>query len=133
MMPEKDSKIDKLLEEYDKTRGIIKTRIERLEDLDRSVQALFPATSDFRNRHLLDEKIKASTMFFDVILKYHQEVNRTVEREIEMRRRLSGDEDGEDEDVRGLIKRLERQGFTVATKTKHEESETNSEEVVDHV
>ena len=110
-----DPEIDKLLSSIRENRDGISKRIVKLDILEKEVQNLYPTTTDFRNRHVLEEKIKATTAFFDVILKHHQEFGRSVEREIEIRRRNDGGS-VDNENIRDIITKLERQGFTIASK-----------------
>jgi len=80
--------IEDLLVAFSEQRDEIKTMLDELEELKRNIDALFPKSMDKRHRIYFEEKVKAATSFFNVLLDMRKEIIRSIKDEIEMRRRI---------------------------------------------
>lgn len=112
-MSENMTKIDELLAEYTIQRDALKEMINDLERLKDKIDTLFPKKLDARYTNFFEEKIKATTEFFRTILDMRKEIIRTVKDEVELRRKLTINEDdpnsiGELIDISGLAKKVEK-------------------------
>jgi hypothetical protein len=83
-----DPDINDLLKEFKESRSQLSSYIEEVDEIRSKVGDLFPKTQDFRNKFVLEEKIKATSSFFSMILNIRQEYNKSIKEEIEMRRKL---------------------------------------------
>ena len=108
-----DDKIPQLLTELTNSRAELTNYITDVGALRQKVGQMFPETLDFRNRYVLDEKIKVMSSFYGVLLNLRQEINKTIKEEIEIRRKLkpgTGDEEGVD--IRALADMVEKHNET---------------------
>jgi len=104
------SKIDGLLQELSASRNELTNYMREFDDLRQKVSAIFPQTTDFRNKFVLEEKIKAASSFYTTLLNIRQEFNKTIKEEIELRRRISPKQKNDEElDVRSIADQLEQQ------------------------
>ena len=85
-----DKEISELLQEHKSNRTKLESYIGKLQPLLDKVDGLFPATLDYRNKFVIEEKIKTMSVFFGTILNFQQEINRSVVSEIEIRRKMTG-------------------------------------------
>jgi len=102
--------INDLLQKITTTRGSLEDDLIEISKIKNKVENLFPADiTDFRNKHLLEEKLKTFNSFFSTLLNIKQEINKSVTGEIEIRRKLLGKEDNSNKtmDVRALADQLE--------------------------
>jgi hypothetical protein len=106
-----DPKIQELLEKLGKSRDELTKYMDDVEKIRLKVDQIFPQGQDFRNKWVLEEKIKAVSSFYSTLLNIRQEFNKTIKEEIEVRRKIeAGDEDGDSNiDVRSLAKMIEEQ------------------------
>jgi hypothetical protein len=124
---EKDPKIDSLIIELEKNRVNIRQKLTDLEGINSQVQKVFPSTLDYRNKFLVDDKVKIVTGFYSTLLNYIQELNRSIKEEIEIRRKnITGDEETKDQDIRNLVKQLKKDGLVVPI----EEKSSNKEQII---
>jgi regulator of replication initiation timing len=80
-------KFEGLINQYEENRDQLKELIKEIEELKQNVKDIMPKNNDFRNRHLVDDKIKILTSFYDTIIKMRQEINKSLKEEIELRRK----------------------------------------------
>ena len=106
-----DPKIQELLEKLGKSRDELTKYMDDVEKIRLKVDQIFPQDQDFRNKWVLEEKIKAISSFYSTLLNIRQEFNKTIKEEIEVRRKIeAGGEDGDSNiDVRSLAKMIEEQ------------------------
>lgn len=92
-------KIDQLLEEMAESRATLRSYVSDVSKLKDKVAQMFPNDLNFRNRFVLDEKIKTMTSFYSVLLNIQQEINKSNKDEIEIRRKLDSTDEGEDTEL----------------------------------
>ena len=80
-----------------------------LDALRTKVDQLFPQGQDFRNKWVLEEKIKAMSSLYSTQLSIRQEYNKTIKEEIDIRRKIVGGEEDSEIDVRALASAMERE------------------------
>lgn len=88
-----DEIVDSLLNEYKVQRDAIKDMIADIEGIKTKVDTLLPKSLDARYARLFEEKIKAITSLFTVLLDMRKEINKTLKDEIELRRRVTQGEE----------------------------------------
>jgi uncharacterized coiled-coil DUF342 family protein len=93
-----DPEIEKLLGQFSESREELSKYMGEVEDIRKKVEAIFPTTTDFRNKFVLEEKIKAMSAFYSTLLNIRQEFNKSIKEEIELRRKMSSTRDGTGED-----------------------------------
>ena len=105
-----DPKVEALLNEYSEGRVELIKDLKSVRDLKDSLTKLFPEDVTFRNRHLLEDKIKTVSGFYSTILNIRQEINKSISNEIDLRRKLVLKEDVDKGkfDVRELASRIEK-------------------------
>lgn len=102
--------VDKLLDEYDIQRSAIKDMIKDIEGIKVKIENLIPNTLNVRYARLFEEKVKAITGLFSVLLDMRKEINKTLKDEIELRRRVSQGEEIQLEemlDIRKFARKVE--------------------------
>lgn len=103
-----NEKIEELLNQLSQSRDALSSYMADVDSLRRKVDGIFPnATADFRNKFVLEEKIKAASSFYSTLLNIRQEYNKTIKEEIEIRRKIVLKDDVEEIDVRELANMLE--------------------------
>lgn len=80
--------IENLLVEFAGQRVEIKDMLGELEVLKKNIDSLFPDTMDKRYKMFFDEKVKAATSFFNVLLDMRKELIKSLKDEIEIRRKI---------------------------------------------
>jgi len=120
-MDSMDPKIDALLDQYEKNRVDLKNKLTNLEQLSGNVNNMFPKNTDFRNRHILDDKLKVMSHFYSTMLSFTQEINRSIKDEIEIRRRNSKGVE-EDFDIRKVAKILDKENLKLVKKNEEKEA-----------
>jgi len=101
-----DAIVDELLGEFKTHREAIQTMIGELEVLKDKVDTLFPEKLDQRYMRFFEDKVKATTSFFNALLDMRKEFAKTLKDEIEIRRRIIKDGGGADdilEDIEELL------------------------------
>jgi hypothetical protein len=105
-------RIDFLLKEYDDHRDAIKDMIKDLEKIRVRVDTLIPDTLDARYMRFFEEKVKSITGLFNSLLEMRKEIAKSVKDEIEIRRRIKGDDDLIDIedmlDVRSMANKIDK-------------------------
>jgi len=91
-----DEKYESLINEFIDQRNAIKIMITDLEKYQEKIGVLFPDTIDKRFVRLFEEKVKAMTELFRVILDMRKEIIKNTKDEIELRKRYIG---GDDNDI----------------------------------
>ena len=105
-----DPKIQELLEQFTKSRGELSKYMTDVDSIREKVGQILPQNSDFRNKWVLEEKIKTVSSFYATLLNIRQEFNKTLKEEIELRRKISIGSENEDQfDLRELAKMVETQ------------------------
>ena len=107
-----DPKIEELLSQFSESRSQLSAYMEQVDVIRNKVDAIFPTDTDFRNKFVLEEKIKAMSSFFSTLLNIRQEYNKSIKEEIEIRRKLVTSEQGkgkDDVDMRELAGMVEDQ------------------------
>jgi hypothetical protein len=105
-----DILIDELLKQFQEHRDAIKVMVDDLEKLKVRIDTLIPASLDARYIRFFEEKIKAVTALFNVLLDMRKEIASTLKTEIELRRKLGieGELDIEElVDIRKLSRKVE--------------------------
>jgi len=109
---EQQERIDFLLKEYDDHRDAIKSMIADLEKIRERVDTLIPDNLDARYMRFFEEKVKSITGLFNALLEMRKEIAKSVKDEIEIRRRIKGDDemiDLEDMlDVRSMASKIDQ-------------------------
>ena len=105
-------RIDFLLKEYDDHRDAIKDMIGDLEKIRVRVDTLIPDNLDARYMRFFEEKVKSITALFNSLLEMRKEIAKSVKDEIEIRRRIKGDDDLIDIedmlDVRSMANKIDK-------------------------
>lgn len=105
-----DPVISNLLDQYTEQREALKIMIEDVEKLKARIDTLFPEKLDQRLKYVFEEKLKSTTAFFNVVLDIRKELIKTLRDEIEVRRKITTEDDSDVEsllDVRKLAKKIE--------------------------
>lgn len=106
-----NDKYDELIKEFIEQRDSLKKMITDLEKIKDKVDLLFPEVIDKRFVMFFQEKVKAVTELFRVILDMRKEITKNVKDEFEVRRRsTSGFDDNDFEifDIKKLADRVEK-------------------------
>jgi len=106
-----EEKIDNLLSQFEGQRNEIKKMIDELETIKGKIDQLIPNTLDKRYFRFFEEKVKAVTAFFNILLEMRKEITKTIKDEIELRRKVKIQDDDfdpeKDLDLRDLAKRID--------------------------
>ena len=123
----KNDKIESLLGEFTEQRVALLEMIKDLDKIKQKVDILFPdKIIDVRYVRLFEEKIKAATELFKVIIDIRKEVSRSIKEEIDMRKKFkTGALDADDIfesmlDIRELARKVEKYREPIVTKRKGE-------------
>jgi hypothetical protein len=108
-----DNVIENLLKEFKEQRDKIKSMILEVEKLSEQVSNLFPEQIDMRTRKFLEDKVKTTVAFFNVLLDMRKEVSKSIRDEVEVRRRMTEEEFNPDDiesmlDIGGMAKQIEK-------------------------
>jgi len=105
---EYDPQIMELLDKINGSRDDLEKDLKDISDLKDKLSSLFPQELNYRNKFVLEEKIKAVTGFYSTMLNIRQELNKSMTSEIEIRRKLSAKGKNDDGiDVRKLAHQIE--------------------------
>jgi hypothetical protein len=85
-----EEKIDFLLKTFEENRNAIMEMISDLEKIKNKLDSIFPEKTDARHMRFFEEKVKAISSFFNVLLDMRKEINKSLKDEIDMRRRVEG-------------------------------------------
>jgi hypothetical protein len=108
-MANPNPKIEELLTQFSESRAKLTEYMADVDAIRLKVDGIFPTTQDFRNRFVLEEKIKAASSFYSTLLNIRQEFNKTIKEEIEIRRKLENNDIEEGEvDVRAVADQVEQ-------------------------
>ena len=123
--------IENLLVEFAGQRDEIKEMLSELEILKKNIDSLFPDTMDKRYKMFFDEKVKAATSFFNVLLDMRKELIKSLKDEIEIRRKIEYKDKMYDMDglldVRKMARTIE--GFKEKTE-KLKKKRSKAEEII---
>jgi hypothetical protein len=107
-----EEKIDTLLSQFEEQRNEIKSMIQELETIKGKIDVLIPNTLDKRYFRFFEEKVKAVTGFFNILLEMRKEITKTLKDEIELRRKVKIHDDDfdpeKDIDLRDIAKKIEK-------------------------
>jgi hypothetical protein len=92
-------KYELLIDEFVQQRDAIKLMIEDLEKVKIKIDTLLPDSIDKRFVRLFEEKVKAMTELFRVILDMRKEIIKNAKDEIELRKKFLGSDDDDDFDI----------------------------------
>ena len=95
-----DPKIPELLEQFTKSRDELSKYMADVDSIREKVGQIFPQNQDFRNKWVLEEKIKTVSSFYATLLNIRQEFNKTIKEEIDLRRKIVTGEEGENHGTR---------------------------------
>ena len=85
-----EEKVSSLLVIFEDNRKAIMDMIGDLEKLKDKLDTIFPETTDARHMRFFEEKVKAVSSFFNVLLDMRKEINKSIKDEIEVRRKTEG-------------------------------------------
>ena len=106
-MAQEDNKCEILLNKLSESRDELAKNLNVLEECRDSVVSSISSSNDYRNKYAREERLKTLSSFFASMLQYRQEYNRTIQAEIDIRRKLDKSDNGEIEvDIRSLAKQL---------------------------
>jgi len=108
-MSDQNPKIEELLSQLSESRDKLSEYMVDVDAIRKKIDGIFPTTQDFRNRFVLEEKIKAASSFYSTLLNIRQEYNKTIKEEIEIRRKIESKDVEEGEvDVRAVADQVEQ-------------------------
>lgn len=108
-----DKNINQLLEQLKSSRDEIEEDLKSVRSSKDKITNIFPKDLDHKHKYFLEDKIRIVNSFYDILLKYRQEINQTLMREVEIRNRINQQEESnedEEERDRKLIQKLEQEG-----------------------
>jgi len=115
---EYDPIVEGLLSKYSESRDQLELDLKSVISLKDRLGTLFPDDLNFRNKFVLEEKIKSCTGFYSTILSMRQEINRSLSNEIDIRRKLNiKANEGNVIDIRKLAEQVETLQKEDAAKT----------------
>ena len=99
--------INNLLSELDSSKKEVNSYITQVESMKENISKIFPTQSDYRNKYLLDDKLRTFSEFFNTLLRLRQEKHKLILDEIKIR--TPKKEDNETFDIRSVIKELKKE------------------------
>ena len=102
-----EREIDGLLEKLSDSREELAKYLKYIEDCRDNIVGSISQSNDYRNKYAREERLKTLTAFFSSMLQVRQEYNRTIQTEIDIRRRLDK-KDGDEItiDIKSIAKQL---------------------------
>ena len=104
--------IDGLLAQFQVQRDEILKMVGELEVIKGKIDQLIPNQLDKRYFRFFEEKVKAVTGFFNILLEMRKEITKTLKDEIELRRKVKIHEDDfdpeKDLDLHSIASKIER-------------------------
>ena len=91
--------IAELLEGFKQQRVDLETMITDVEQIKKKIDDLFPEKMEKRYRNMFEEKVKAASSLFNVLLDVRKELIKSMRDEIEIRRRITTESTGGMEDI----------------------------------
>lgn len=88
-----DERIGGLLEQFEEQRTEIKKMITELEIIKGKIDQLIPTNLDKRYFRFFEDKVKAVTGFFNILLEMRKEITKNLKDEIELRRKVTLEDD----------------------------------------
>jgi hypothetical protein len=89
-----EERITELLKEFKVQRDAVISMITEVEQLKSNVEGIFPEKLDARFKVYFDDKLKAATEFFKVLLDMRKEITKSLKDEIDIRRKISSKDKG---------------------------------------
>ena len=87
---------NQLIQEIRENREELKASIKEISKFKNVLDKIFPEKIDLRNKFIIEERIKTTVEFHNVLLKYRQELNKMIKDEFELRRKLDKSEEEKD-------------------------------------
>lgn len=104
---ERQNTYDKLLSDFSESREELKKMLGDLEECKNTVLKSVCDSNDYRNKYAREERLKTLSTFFGNMLQVRQEYNRSIQAEIELRRKLDKNDSNEMEvDIRQVAKQI---------------------------
>jgi len=122
--------IDNLLVEFAGQRDEIKGMLNELETLKQNIDSLFPETMDKRYKMFFDEKVKAATSFFNVLLDMRKELIKSLKDEIEIRRKIEHKDKMYDMDELLDVRKMARKVESFKDKTEKLKKKRNTKDEI---
>lgn len=103
---------NELIEDYKINRDKLKQLATEIEALKDRLSEIMPTDSrDFRQRYIMDEKIKIVSSVIGNLLDIRKEISKSIKDEIEMRNKLGTDED--DINIAKLFNKMRKWGYKI--------------------
>jgi hypothetical protein len=102
-----------LLDKLKNSRDRLEDYVAELEGYKEHIMSIFPKKMDHRAKFVLEEKLKTVSSFYSILLNMVQEINKTSVQEIDVRRRLAGNDTGDELDIRQIVHELEKRKIKV--------------------
>ena len=110
---------NELLQTISDDRDKLDEMLTTIESLRKNTTAILPQTTDYRNKHLMEEKMKTISSVFATELNIRQQKEKSIITEIEVRRKIEREDKGiNDEDpetVNAVMKILEKKNKETTT------------------
>ena len=104
-----DPEVLKLLTKYSASREKLEDYVGDVEVLRTKVSAIFPQDLNYRNKFVIEDKLKVMASFYSTLLNIRQEINKSLKDEVEIRRKLQPADKGKEKklDIREFADQLE--------------------------
>ena len=99
--------INNLLKEFKISKDKLEDYITQVETMKGNITDIFPKQLDYRNKHLMDDKLRIFTEFFNTLLKLRQEKHKMILDEIKIRTPKKQEE--KDFDIRSIMKEINKE------------------------
>jgi hypothetical protein len=107
--------LTKLVDGISKNREDLFKMRDRLQIFDNKIDQILPTTKDYEKRYLLENKIKTIVEFNRAMLEVNKAIDGSLKSELELRRKLSEDENVKDsvsiKDVARALEEIKDSGF----------------------
>lgn len=88
-----EGSINKLLNELNCNRDELQDILSRISELRDGITALLPAGKDFRNKFIVDQKMKIFTEIIKAELDVRKQIDSSIRTEVDIRRKVEDDVD----------------------------------------
>ncbi len=110
-MPNIDPEYSVLLDDLTKNRKELDSMLETATTFRKRIDTVIPDNMDFKKKYLMEEKMKLIVSTFGIELDIRKQKETSIKNEIELRRKLSGEETSVEEMYRNaewVAKQLEK-------------------------
>lgn len=90
---------NELISEIRANRDGLKNMLNEINELKSKINDILPKDKDFRNRHLIDEKVKIISSVVELELKVRDKIDSSVKNEFEIRRKIREDEKSDSDEI----------------------------------